>query len=312
MEKYAYRSDLPKPASFGGVNFESPIISVVMKIGTKFVKAAAKKYQPKSGVTRTIIQLPMEDGEKIDCFLVEPTGTEEDLPVVMYYHGGAFIFPIQQMMIQNAEYYARELHCRVFVPEYRLAPKYPFPIPLEDCYRTLTYVSEQKKRFHIDDKKLILYGDSAGGCLAAAIAQMCRDRKGPRALGQMLIYPVTSHLSNTGSMEEYKDAVWSRKVNKNMWNMYLKEGDKGMLKYAAPLFSDNFSDLPRAYVEPQEMDSLRDEAIEYEKKLREAGIQTELKIIPGSYHGFDTDLCNEFIREIVDYRCQVMKQMLEK
>lgn len=312
MEKYAYRSELPKPPSFGGVNFESPLISVVMKIGCKFVVAATKKYQPKSDITRTIIQLPMEDGEKIDCYLVEPAGAKEELPVIMYYHGGGFIFPIQQMMIQNAEYYARKLHCRVFVPEYRLAPKYPFPIPLEDCYRSLTYICEQKKRFHIDDKKLIIYGDSAGGCLAAAVVQMCRDRKGPRALGQMLIYPVTSNLSNTVSMEEYKDAVWSKEANIHMWNLYLKEGDKGMLKYAAPLSSDNFSDLPGAYIEPQEMDSLRDEAIEYGNKLKAAGNQTEIKLIPGSYHGFDTDVNNEFIRGILDYRCEIMKKMLEK
>ncbi len=310
MEKYQYNPELTIPQSLGNINFEKPLILGMMKLSLLKMNREAKRYQPPKGIKKSIFQMPTYDGTKIPCFLIEPENNTEDLPVIMYYHGGGFFAPIIKMMVENSAHFVKELNCRVFIPEYRLVSKYPFPIPLEDCYAALLHITKHANDYHIDKNKLILYGDSVGGCLAASVTHLVRDRKGPKSLGQMLIYPVLDHTLQHKSMEEYKESIWSKAANQHMWNLYLKNGDKGMLKYAAPLNSDDFSDLPPAYIEPQGMDTLRDEAIAYEEKLRASKIPTILNIVEGSCHGFDADYNNAFVQKVLKHRCEVMKKML--
>ncbi len=310
-QKYKYSKELRTPFSFGEIDFERPVVIKTMKLVFSGISRRVLKYKPPKGIKKTVFQIPTDDGMTIPCFLIEPENANDDLPVIIYCHGGGFIGPIQESMLQNAVYYTQNLNCRVFLPEYRLVPEHPFPTALNDCYAALLYINDHASEYRIDMKKLILYGDSAGGCLAAALAHIARDRNGPKAKGQVLIYPVTDNSMKQKSIEEYKDSVWSKSANRHMWNLYLKNGYQGMRKYAVPLKSDNFKDLPAAYVEPCEMDTLRDEGIEYAQKLMEAGIPTELNVIKGAYHGFDEDYSSSLVKKVLLYRCEVMKKMLE-
>ena len=310
MSKYNYSEELKAPLSFGEINFENPVINKAMQLIFLYIKWQTEKYKPPKGIRKTLFQINVHGSESIPCFLIEPQETTEDLPVIVYYHGGGFICPVQKMMLDNSSYFVERLKCRVFLPNYRLAPKYPFPIPLEDSYAALLHIQEHAKEYCIDMEKLIIYGDSAGGCLTAGVTHLIRDRGGPRAKGQMLIYPTTDNSMNHKSMDEYKDAVWPKKSNQHIWNLYLKKCEDGMLKYAAPLNSDDFTGLPAAYVEPAEMDTLRDEAVEYAHKLMRAGIPTELNIIKGAYHAFDAEHSSPLVQRVLNHRCEVMKMML--
>ena len=99
----------------------------------------------------------------------------------------------------------------------------------------------------------------------------------------MLIYPALDcYYERYASMETYRHAVWTRKSNIYMWKLYLKGADSETIKLAAPLNMEDFSGLPPAYIEPQEMDVLCDEGIAYAKKLEENGSLFELNIIEGS------------------------------
>lgn len=98
----------------------------------------------------------------------------------------------------------------------------------------------------------------------------------------MLVYPVCDNESGKyASVENYKDAVWSKKANKTMWKTYLKQGTKN-IAYVVPIKSD-LRNLPPAYIEPQEIDILRDEVVAYADKLKAVGVAVEVNKIPGSY-----------------------------
>ena len=162
----------------------------------------------------------------------------------------------------------------------------------------------------IDPHQILIYGDSAGGCLVAALTHYIRDFGGPKVRGQMLVYPVVDNSLSYPSMKKYRDAPWPFNANENMWDIYLKDGDKGMLKYAAPLRSDDFSSLPEAYVEVAEIDVLCDEGTAYAQKLKKNGIPVTSYIVPGGYHGYDADQKNEFVAEMLKKRVKIMKEML--
>ena len=69
--------------------------------------------------------------------------------------------------------------------------------------------------------------------------------------------------------------------------------------------------LPPAYIEPQEIDILRDEAVAYADKLKAAGVKVEVNIIPGSYHGFDSDAKSPLVKRVYEKRYRIMKEMLK-
>ena len=309
MHKYDYSPELKKPTSIGNISFEGSVSGRLMKLSFKIMNLQAKKYKVPEGLQKKILYIPTFDGSTIPCYMIGPEKTQADIPAIVYYHGGGFFGPLQTMMIQNAVYYSQQLKCNVFLPEYRLTPRFPFPVPLEDCYSTLQYIAGHANELSVDKNNIIIYWDSAGGCLAASTAHLSRDRKGPKAVGQMLIYPVTDNSMNFESMKKYKDAVWTVCANRQMWDMYLRNGIQGMGKYAVPLNSDDFSNLPEAYIEPQELDCLCDEAVAYSKKLEEAGIKTEINIIKASYHGFDADNSSPLVKRVLAYRVNIMRRM---
>ena len=101
----------------------------------------------------------------------------------------------------------------------------------------------------------------------------------------LLIYPVIDNRMETPSMQEYKDSpLWNSRLNRKMWNIYLREG-KG--EYAVPAEIKDLSHFPETYIEVEEYDALKDEAINFAEKLRDAGIHVQLKHNRRCYHGFD-------------------------
>lgn len=311
MADYPYSEELKKPIPIGAIDFERPIALRLLKRVVAIQRHLASRYKAPEGMRKTLVQVPAHEGGIIPCFVIEPDYNDRTLPCIIYYHGGGFMLPIQEMMLKHAFDFAGQLPCRIFLPDYRLMPEHPFPVALEDAYSALAHIHAHARYFKIDPDRLILYGDSAGGCLAAGVTHLLRDRGAPvKPVGQILIYPATDHSMNHPSMDEYKDAAWSKVANRHMWNLYLKNGDHGRLSDAAPLNRTDFTGLPPAYVEPAEMDTLRDEGIAYAQKLRQAGIETELNVIPGAYHGFEKDDESPLVQRVMAHRLDVMRRML--
>lgn len=280
-KQYNYNPEFPKPFTImAWTNMNSKVVQKGMLGTIDERKKELEEKQAPEGIYMQKFDMPVDDGQ-IKMYCVEPKNLkgQENVPVVYYIHGGAFYFPLTVSDIDSMSHYAKKMNVRVFMPDYRTSLEHPFPTPHMDCYEALKYLKTNEKTLGIDMNRYVVMGGSAGGAIAAGLAQYVRDFGGPVAKAQVLIFPVLDNSMNYQSMKDYEDAPWSKSSNEHMWSVYLAKGDTGMLKYAAPVQSDNFSTLPPAYIEPSEMDILRDEALAYADKLREAGVEVESFVV---------------------------------
>jgi acetyl esterase/lipase/predicted RNA-binding Zn-ribbon protein involved in translation (DUF1610 family) len=311
-EKYNYNKELPAASSvMAWTNMKSSIVQSGMKKTISEKIENLENSKAPEGFKVSKYSVPVEDGT-IKMYSIESNdlADKKDVPVILYIHGGAFYFPLTEEGLDSMAYYAKAMGARVFLPDYRTSLDHPFPTPMNDSYASALYLEDNADKLGIDMDRLIIYGDSAGAALAAGVTQYIRDNGGPEARGQMLVYPVLDNSMKYESMKEYKDAAWPLNANENMWEVYLKNGDNGQIKYAAPMQSDNFSDLPQAYIEPSEMDILRDEGLSYADKLKEAGVNVETYVMPGGYHGFDSDQTNPLVKQMLKKRVEIMQNMI--
>src|SRR5262249_2847776 len=135
--------------------------------------------------------------------------------------------------------------------EYRLAPEFPDPYPVEDCYCGLVWTAEHAAELGIDANRLLIAGASAGGGLSAGTALMARDRNGPQLIGQALLCPMLDDRDQTVSTRQYEDVgTWVRPSNRTGWQALLgdRRGTADVSIYAAPARATDLSGLPPAYI----------------------------------------------------------------
>jgi acetyl esterase len=214
-----------------------------------------------------------------------PDGAAPSVPAV-YFHGGGWVLGD----LETHDDLCRSLCARsgslLAAVDYRLAPEHPFPIPFEDAYRATCWLAERASRYGSDPARLAVCGDSAGGNLAAAVAQKARDAGGPEIALQALIYPVTDADFDRASYRAYASGFGLTAANMRwFWECYLgKGGVPGPL--AAPLRAADLRDLPPAYFAMAEQDVLHDEGLAYAVRLREAGVPVRGTRYRGMNHGF--------------------------
>lgn len=304
MARYPYNPGLPAPGKWTSIDFADPKLEGAIRMMVRGIQNEVLSFSPPAGVILYRETLTVWDGASINCFVFAPEGESGPLSSMLYCHGGGFFLPIQPMMMHLAAQFARELHIRVCLPEYRILPEYRNPYPFRDCLSVLNRIIEQEGDY-------ILYGESAGGTLAAGLTLWTKVNGGKPARGQCLIYPVTDNrCSRYPSMRMYSEAAWPLKNNLAMWREYLKNGRDGLDDYLIPMQAFDVSGLPQAYIEPQQIDTLRDEAIAYAKRLRDAGNDVQLNMVEGSYHGFDVHTEHPFVQSVVQKRIEVMRSML--
>ena len=280
--KYPYSKELKRPMSFGHVDMQKAIDNGGMLKSINFITKPVRKFKTDE-VILTQEAYQSFDGEKIPFYLFTPKEKKDKYPAMIYYHGGGFMFPIQKPMMENSVIYTKEMGIKVFLPDFRISLQHSCDTIIKDCFEMLNYVIKYAEELQVDTERVFVYGDSAGGSLAACVTKLCRDKSDYKLCGQMLCYPVCDCESEKyASVEQYKDAVWNKSANKAMWNTFLRNGTKE-LQYVVPM-RNTLQNLPRAYVEPLEIDILRDEAVTYADKLREAGVEVVVILIPGAYH----------------------------
>ena len=115
------------------------------------------------------------DGGSFDIMVMKPYGLRSPAPALLYYHGGAFAMTYASNHLQSCERYANEAGCVVILVAYRLAPRHPFPCAFDDCYAALQWAVAGCDSLGLDRHRIAVGGDSAGGALAAGVAQRARD-----------------------------------------------------------------------------------------------------------------------------------------
>jgi len=206
-------------------------------------------------------------------------------------HGGGMIFGTPLSAIGRVAGWIEQHDAVVVSVEYRLAPEFPDPYPVEDTYAGLAWTAENAAELGIDPSHLIMVGGSAGGGLAVGAALLARDRTGPVLAGQLLISPMLDDRDETLSTRQIDGVgVWDRPSNVVGWTALLGErkGTDDVSIYAAPGRATDLSGLPPTYIDCGTAEVFRDEDIAFAERIWAAGGDAELHVWAGGFHGFDT------------------------
>jgi acetyl esterase/lipase len=207
---------------------------------------------------------------------------------VLYLHGGGMICGSVDLYNPLVSAYVDATGVPMLAVEYRLAPEYPHPTPVEDCYAGLRWLVAQAGNLGIDATRIAVMGDSAGGGLAAGVALLARDR-GLHLARQLLIYPMLDDRNVIPDALLTPFATWTYDNNFTGWSALLGKnfGTGNVDPSAAPSRAHDLAGLAPAYIEVGELDIFRDEDIKYASRLAAAGVSTELHVHPGAPHGFE-------------------------
>ena len=208
--------------------------------------------------------------------------------VIYYIHGGGLILSSVETYDARCAHWAANTESTVVSVDYRLAPEYPYPAALDDVMAGLEWTSKNLEVFNAT--KIIIAGDSAGGCLAAAATLRNRDESTIKIAAQILVYPMIDD-RNFGPDPRFTSPfiTWTFANNYFGWSAYLggEAGGEDTSIYAAPARATDLSNLPRTYIDTGTQDIFLDEDTTYAHRLKGAGVNVEAHIWNGAPHGFD-------------------------
>lgn len=240
--------------------------------------------------------------------IYRPGDGDGSRPVLLWFHGGGFVSGDLDTHDRPLRALANRLGFPVVAVAWRLAPEHPFPAGVEDAYAALRWAAGEAG---FDAGRIAVGGDSAGGAVAAVLAQMARDRGGPSVAFQVLIYPNTD-LAGDGSAypswSENDGLILTRADMERNFALYAGGADRGQ-PGLSPLRAPDLSGLAPAFVVTGGADPQRDEGDAYASRLRRAGVRVEHATYPGMIHGFfQMAGVLDAGREIIDRTAGVLRE----
>ncbi|MCB9597709.1 MAG: alpha/beta hydrolase [Sandaracinaceae bacterium] len=216
-----------------------------------------------------------------------PRGGPDPLPAIVYYHGGGFVVGGLDSHDASCRHLARHATATVIAVDYRMAPEDPFPAAVDDACATFRWVHANVGALAIDPARIAVAGDSAGGNLAAVVAQQMRSEGHPPPCWQLLIYPATDMTRSCESHALFADGFFLNGSTVD-WFLanYLSDPTQALDPRASPLATRDVSGLPPAHVVVAGFDPLRDEGEAYAHALMAAGVPTTLRCYGSQVHGF--------------------------
>ncbi|WP_101949337.1 alpha/beta hydrolase fold domain-containing protein [Mycobacterium sp. 3519A] len=202
-------------------------------------------------------------------------------PAVIYCHAGAFVLGNLDTDHRQCVEFARRGRCTVISVNYRLAPEEPYPAGLDDAAAVLAWAADNGTNLGIDPSRLAVAGSSAGGALAALLAQ----RGAVPVVFQLLHQPVLDDRPTPSKDEFVTTPGFDGPAVTQMWRHYLAGA---AVPDAAPARTDELTGVASAFISCSELDPLRDEAVDYALRLMWASVATELHVFGGTCHGFDS------------------------
>lgn len=210
--------------------------------------------------------------------------TEIPGPLMVFFHGGGWEIGSIEVSDRPVRRLARDSGVNILSVEYRLTPEHPFPAGLDDCYAATRWAAANTELLGSDPGFLAVGGDSAGGNLAAAVAQVSRDRGEPRIDHQLLIYPVVTTDFDTDSYHRFGNGYFLTSATMQaFWKLYVGDG-------AAPAYADlygagSLAGLPETTIITCGLDPLADEGREYARRLGADGVAVTSIHVDGLIHG---------------------------
>ncbi|SBS75192.1 Alpha/beta hydrolase domain-containing protein [uncultured Mycobacterium sp.] len=242
-----------------------------------------------TGVEVTDADVPRDDAATVPVRIYR--GAPSPTPAVIYCHAGAFVLGNLDTDHRQCIELARQGGCTVISVDYRLAPEHPYPAGLEDVAAVLAWAWTEAQELGLDRDRLALAGNSAGGALAAGLAQRAAAEASPPIVGLLLHQPVLDDRPTASKAEFGATPGFDGVAAELMWRHYL--GPASPSAAAVPGRSHQMIGAASTLITCSELDPLRDEALEYARQLLRAGVRTDLHIFGGTCHGFDS-LCPEW------------------
>jgi acetyl esterase len=254
--------------------------------------AEARKLYARSANVLDVAVEPMEVAEDrlvagVPARLYAPAETGRPDPLMVYCHGGGWTIGSVATHDRLCRYLATLAGIRVLSVDYRLAPEHPAPAAFEDAWAVWREATHDPAAFGADSTRLIVGGDSAGGSLAALLAQRARDAGGRQPVLQVLFYPSTDLAGDHESIRRFGQGyLLTEPLIRWFLGHYVPDPAKRADPAVSPLRAATLAGLPRTHIQTAGYDPIQDEGEAYARALAEAGVAVEHRHFPGLVHGY--------------------------
>jgi acetyl esterase len=235
------------------------------------------------------VTLPLGPTGSVNIRVVRPAGGTGVLPAIIYMHGGGWVLGDRETHDRLIRELATGANAALVFVDYERSPEARYPVAVEQGYAVARYVADNAEKLMIDGKHLVIAGDSVGGNMAAVIALLAKERKGPEFRAQVLFYPVNDASMSTRSYEQFDTRPWlTRDAMAWYWDQYIPDPAQRGQSHASPVNAskDELTGLPQTLLIVDENDVLRDEGEAYGRKLAEAGVRVTTVRYNGTIHDF--------------------------
>ncbi len=266
-----------------------PLTAAMLPQFREASKTFGRPLLPAPAVVKRVIPGPKGAPEVVVYIVGSTPGTAK--PAVLHIHGGGYIGGSAEGSRRDIQDLALNHDCVAVTVEYRLAPETIFPGSLEDNYAALRWLYANAAELGVDRTRIAVKGESAGGGHAAALAIAARDRGEFPICLQVLIYPMLD--DRTGSTVDVPPYIghyiWTPQNNRFGWSSLLgmPAGSAPPPPGSVPARVENLAGLAPAWIGVGSVDLFAREDVEYGRRLLQAGVSTEVHLVPGGYHGFD-------------------------
>ena len=278
------------------------VARVAPELRSPFLPLVTAPLTPKTlGVFRLIFKVHTKPGPGVSVterwvgdpsvrvLVFTPDQQASSRAAVLWIHGGGYVVGTPEFEAGGTGPLVSDLGVVAVSPDYRLAPEHPFPAGLDDCMAALRWMLANADELGIDPSRVAVVGASAGGGLAAAVAQHCHD-EGIPLRAQVLVYPMLDDRCTLRTDHRGQGRfAWTPESNAFGWTAYLGRVPRmsDAPGYAAPARRVDLSGLAPAWVGVGTLDVFHDEDVDYAARLNEAGVPCELVTVEGMYHGAD-------------------------
>ncbi len=237
------------------------------------------------GISVTNDSIPGDGGE-IAIRIYRPEGTHP-MGCLLFFHGGGWVVGNLDTHDSVTAELAHRAGIVVIAVDYRLAPEAVYPAAHEDCWRVTEFVSANAGTYGVDPAHIGVGGDSAGANMSAGMVRRARDRGGPKLCAQILMYGAFGGDRSLPSYTECADAPLLSTADLDAYHhFYWPEGQLPGDALARPLAAENMTGLPSAFIQAAEYDPVRDDSVEYARRLEAAGVSVELHVEGGLVHSY--------------------------
>ncbi len=245
-------------------------------------------YAGKPTAVGSVADLELDTAPPLRARHYTPSELGGPHPLLVYYHGGGFTYGDLDTHDAVCRILCRHAGAHVLAIDYRLAPEHPFPAAVDDARAALAWAYANAADLGAHPRRIGVAGDSAGGNLAAVVAQLAAHDGGPAPVVQVLIYPATDFSERHPSRQLFSEGFLLTDAEMDWFeaNYLGPESEQASDPRASPLLAEDLSGLAPALVVTAAFDPLRDEGEAYARALSDAGSPATLRRIPGFVHGF--------------------------